>query len=333
MDHAEDLEVRLATPDDAPEIAALMEAQYGGGYADPTYTDPAALRAKLAGGDVRYAVARAGGVHAGQMAVERCSRHLWEFARALVRPEVRNQGVLLALDQALLEQALRPDRAARFFFARSVTHHLVSQRHARRVGARALGLLLGLWPASALEGAAGAAPVSALLTGRPLAPMRARRLALEGRVRARAAAVLEGLGVDASRERLTAGPALGVARADVPALGLVHARVGARGRAPLVALPDDLARARDAGARVAWVDVPSEHPRAPAVVGALERAGFSFGAYLPFGGLAGEDVVRLQRHDGPALGPDTMRLLDDHLPLRDAVLADAALARVEQACA
>lgn len=331
MHEGEGLEVRLATADDAEDIAGLIRAQYGDGYADPTYVDPAALRRKLEGGDVRYAVARVDGVLAGQMAVERCSRHLWEFARALVRPAARNHGVLLALDGHLLERALRPDRAARFFFARSVTHHVVSQRHGRRVGARALGLLLGHWPASAIEGAAGDAPVSALVTGRALVPMRRRRLAVAGRVRARCEAVLDDLGVGVSPETLKAGLPLGVAWQAAPALGLVHARLG---RAPgaLATLSDDLARARE-GARLAWVDVPSEHPRAAAVVDSLERVGFSFGAYLPFGGLAGEDVVRLQRLDGPPPGPTSMTLLDDHLPLRDAVLADAALARTEQACA
>lgn len=325
MDDAGSAEVRLATPDDAGDIAGLIVAQYGRGYADPSYADPAALRAKLARGDVRYAVARVGGEHVGQMAVERRSRHLWEFARALVRPAVRNHGVLLALDGVLLAQALRVDRAARFFFARSVTHHVVSQRHGRRVGGKALGLLLGHWPAAAIEGAPGDGPVSSILTGRALGPVRARRLSVEGRVRAHAEAVLAGLEVGVSREAMRGGAPLGVAREDAPALGLVHLRLG---RAPgaLLDLGDDLARARDEGARLTWVDVPAEHPRAPHVVAALEQVGFSFGAYLPFGGLGAEDVVRLQRYAGPPLRPASILVLEEHLALRDGVLADAARA-------
>lgn len=320
------VEVRLATPTDAEEIAELIAAQYGEGYADRSYVDPTSLRGKLAGGDVRFAVAVERGRVVGQMAVERCSRHLWEFARALVRPEHRSRGVLAALDAALLEQALRPDRTARFFYARSVTHHLVSQRHARRVGARAMGMLLGLWPAAAIESPPDDGPISALVTGRALAPMRPRRLALAGRVRERAEAVLAAHEVALSREANRLDTPLGLERQDVPALGLTHLRVGARRPSSTATLPDEVARAADAGARLLWVDVPTEHPRAAQVVEALEGLGLSFGAYFPFGGLGAEDVVRMQRYLGRPFDPAAIQMLDEFRPVRDAVVADAARA-------
>lgn len=326
MSNKDPVEVRLATPADAEVIAELIVAQYGASYADPSYVDPAALRAKLAGDDVRFAVAVERGRVVGQMAVERCSRHLWEFARALVRPEHRSRGVLAALDATLLERALRPDRTARFFFARSVTHHLVSQKHARRVGARPMGLLLGLWPAAAIESPPDDAPISALVTGRALAPMRPRRLALAGRVRTHVEAVLAAHEVSLSREVNRLASPLGLVRQTVSSLGLTHLRLAARRPGSAATLSDEVARAEDAAARLLWVDVPMEHPRAAEVVEALELLGLSFGAYFPYGGLDGEDVVRMQRYLGRPLDPAVIQMLDEFRPVRDAVVADAARA-------
>lgn len=317
------LEVRLATADDAGAIAGLIEAQYGAGYADGSYVDPVAVRAKLAGGDVRFALALQGGGVVGQMAVERRSRHLWEFARALVRPEQRSRGVLAALDAALLERALLPDPTARFFYATSVTHHLVSQRHARRVGAAPLGVLLGLWPAAAIESPPDEAPISGLITGRALRPMRPRRLALDGHVRRLAETVLAGQGIATSTQELRVGPALGLERQAVPALGLTHVRIGPRLPGSAARLGDEVARAEEQGDRLLWVDVPAEHPRAREVVARLEQLGLSFAAYLPFGGTSSEDVVRLQRYLGAPFDPARSLMLDEFRPLRDAVVAVA----------
>ncbi len=323
MSDASNLEVRLATPDDAPALAGLIRAQYGPGYADPTFVDPDLLRRRLGEGDVRFGVARVGGRHAGQMAVERQGRHLWEFARALVATEFRNNKLLLALDQLLLEQVLRTDRAARFFYARSVTHHLVSQRHALRVGARPLGLLLGLWPARAIEGPPDERPISALLTGRALVPLRPRRLAFGGRIRQHVDAVLAGLGVETSPHRLRLGGPLVVQRGEVRALGLSHLRL-ARGAGEAPPLRDEVARLDPGGQlpRLTWIDVPAEHPDAGEWVEALAGLGFTFGAYLPFGGTSSEDVVRLQRYRDAPLPAESIRCVDEHLALRDAVLAD-----------
>lgn len=330
MSDAPQVEVRLATLDDAPALAGLIRAQYGQGYADPTFVDPDLLRRRLAAGDVRFGVARVGGRHAGQMAVERQGRHLWEFARALVASEFRNNKLLLALDTLLLEQVLRADRAARFFYARSVTHHLVSQRHALRVGARPLGLLLGLWPAQAIEGPPDDRPISALLTGRALVPLRPRRLSFGGRIRQHVDTILAGLGVETSRQRVRLGGPLVVERCDVPALGLAHVRL-ARGRGKVALRPEVVTGQLDAGGeprRLTWVDVPAEHPDAGGWFEALGGLGFTFGAYLPFGGTSSEDIVRLQRYRDAPLPADSIRCVDEHLALRDAVLADQR-ARVE----
>lgn len=323
-----DLHVRLATPDDAERIAGLIVSQYGTGYAERSYVDPAALRARLGGDDVRFAVALIDGQVVGQMAVERRSRYLWEFARALVRPEHRGRHVLAALDAALLEQALLPDRTARFFFARSVTHHVVSQRHARRVGAAPLGMLLGHWPASAIESPVDDAPVSALITGKALAPMRPRRLAFGGAARALAERLLAAHGVGVSSGAVRVGRRLGFERSESPALGLVHLRIGAHRPGSLALLEDEVSRGEDAGARLVWVDVPAEHPQAGALVHRLERMGFSFGAYFPFGGTSSEDVVRMQRYLGRPFDPAGIQMLDEFRPVRDAVVAAAEAARL-----
>jgi len=321
---APELEVRLATLDDAPALAGLIRAQYGQGYADPTFVDPELLRRRLGDGDVRFGVARVGGRHAGQMAVERQGRHLWEFARALVATEFRNNKLLLALDTLLLEQVLRADPAARFFYARSVTHHLVSQRHALRVGARPLGLLLGLWPARAIEGPPDKRPISALLTGRALVPLRPRRLSFGGGVREHVDAILDGLEVRTSPHRLRLGAPLAVQRSDVRALGLSHLRLArVAGKAGLPPR-DEVARLALEGElpRLTWMDVPAEHPDAGEWLEALAGHGFTFGAYLPFGGTSSEDVVRLQRYRDVPLLPGNIRCVDEHVALREAVLAD-----------
>lgn len=323
-----EVQVRLATPDDAPEIAGLIRAQYGPGYADPTFVDADLLRRRLAADDVRFGIARVGGRHAGQMAVERQGRHLWEFARALVRSEFRNNKLLLALDTLLLKQVLRPDPAARFFYARSVTHHLVSQRHALRVAHRPLGLLLGAWPAKVIEGPPDERPISALLTGRALAPLRPRRLSFGGRVREHVDSILGGLGVATSPHRLRHGGPLVLEGLEVASLGLSHLRLSrgaGRGATPREEAPRLGAAADGSRPRITWLDVPAEHPQAGAWIEAAEELGFVFGAYLPFGGTSSEDVVRLQRYRDVPLTSDAIRCVDEHVALREAVLADQAI--------
>jgi hypothetical protein len=319
----DDVETRLACPDDAAAIAALIRAQYGAGYADRAFTAPDELAARLADGRVSYAIALEGGRVVGQMAVERVTRHLWEIGRALVRTEARSRGLLTTLD-GLLEARLRADRAARFYLGRSVTHHTLSQRHSLRHGCAPLGLLLGVWPADAVEGAAPGQPaISALITGKALVAARPRRLALEGRTRARALELLSGQRIAISSHALRLGAPLRLERLDAPALGLVHLRLGAVGR-PATSIADDVARAEAEGARLLWADVPAEHPRAAAAVAALEGLGLSFGAYLPHAGARAEDVVRLQRYLGAPLDPAAIQVVDAVAPLRDALAADAA---------
>lgn len=320
------IEVRLARPGDAAGIAGLLRERYGDRYADGSYLDATALAGRLSRGESLFAVAVREGSIVAQLAADRRSPFAWEIGRGLVQPAFRQRGLLAPLNDAL-EDELRRDPRARLCLGRAVTHHDYMQRHARRQGFTPLGLLLGLWPSDAIEGAPTRPhAVSALVSGKTLRPLRPRRLAFGGRPRARAVEALAGLGVPVSQHLMRLGPELGLELETTPALGLVHLRLVPRAGAPGAGLIDAVARA-EAGARLLWADVPAEHPAAERLVPELERLGFAFGAYLPLAGPSGEDVLRLQRHEGPPIAAHDIHVIEEAHALRAVILSDVSDAR------
>jgi hypothetical protein len=319
--------VRLATPEDAEEISALIRRCYGDTYCWGEGLDPVALRERIRFGVSTFAIVQTrAGEHVAQLALEPSGPHgLFEHGRAIVAPAFRGRGLFAAMDAVLLGERARR-AGAKFVIGKAVTAHVLTQRHCRSQGFVPTGILLGVYPAStAMVGFEPVEqPVSAVVMCHRLetAPRR-RRLALAGEDRERAAAALDALGVPHGRSRSGArGPELGVSIANDRSLGLVHLRFGPEGRRRL---PDAsfVEGLRAAGARLLWADVPVEHAAAPRLVDGLRAIGLGHGAYVPLGGRDGADVLRFQAFlEETPLRPEMLRLLGGLEPLRDAVFAD-----------
>lgn len=317
------LTTRLANDADAPAIVRLILENYGRSYADPDFVDPARLGRRIAAKEVIFAIATDEQAEViAQMAVERRPRGLYEFGRALVSAEHRQRRLLSELGELLVPHLV--ESGARFFSGRSVTHHLATQRYARSLGFQPLGLLLGVYPGETLPRAPLAdvpPPSSALVSGRSTRTQRPRRLALRGDSLDLARELLPraGLALEARRSPLD-GPALGVGVSVRPQLGLTQLHVGPRQPGALQDLSHAVLEAELGGSRLIWVDVPAEHSRAGDVVEQLEATGFCFGAYLPLGGAAGEDVVRLQRYLGPPIDGSTVLVVEEAKRLTQVIL-------------
>lgn len=321
--------VRLARAEDAQDLLELVRTSYDGSYPELSGGVDALAR-RLALGDVGYAIAfdqveR----HIGQVALESRRPGLWEHGRAIVDPRARGHGLLARMSQVLFEE-WAPRHGVKFAYGRSVTNHLRTQRYNESAGFVTLGLLLGVWePKLRVVGLPSAVqPISALLVGKSFeATPRARALTLEGPELARACAVLDGFGAPvrdpgSARARARTCGGLSVQR-EVDQHGrLVHLSLSSR---PGPRVDDDVVErntTRETG--LVWADVPAEHPAAPAAIEQLRDQGLSWGAYLPRGGLDGEDVVRLQRYLDPRpLSPEAVQVLESARALRDDVFAEA----------
>lgn len=317
---------RLADRADAPAIVRLILENYGPSYADPDFLDPVMLGERIAAGDVVFAIATDERLDVvAQMAAERRPRGLYEFGRALVSTEHRQRRLLSELGELIVPHLVRS--GARFLSGRSVTHHLATQRYARSLGFQPLGLLIGLYPGETLPRERHdevPAPSSATVSGRATRALRPRRLALAGASLDLALELLPRAGIEVQARRAATGPALGVGVTQRAQFGLTQLHVGAGQPMPLEDLPGVVLEAELTGARLIWADVPAEHRDASELVERLEATGFCFGAYLPLGGTAGEDVVRMQRYLGPPIDGSSLLVVEEAERLRHVILEQLA---------
>ncbi|MCO5167774.1 MAG: hypothetical protein M9894_15610 [Planctomycetes bacterium] len=317
---------RLAGPDDAPALLDLVRRAYVGSYPELRGGE-AALADAIERREAAYALALdPSGEHAGQVALERRGVALWEHGRAVVHPRWRGLGLLARMSQVLFE-AWAPARGVDFVVGRSVTNHVRTQRYNEAAGFVPLGLLLGVWaPTLRVLGLPQAVqPISALLVGKALgSSLSPRPLALEGADRERARAVLDALGAPTRRARPRRRAALSAVRRVEQGGRLVHVQLAAAAGPTHTVDRDLLRREVDQGARVVWVDVPAAHARAAAALAGLRDQGLTWAAYLPNGGAAGEDVVRLQAYLDTPLAASEVQVVERARPLRDLVLAEAA---------
>jgi len=331
------LHCRLARPSDAPLISAGIAACYGDSYVDPAFLQPSWVAGALARGHLHYALAFEGQRLVGQIAVEDQSpadlapgvERLGEHCRAVVQPSHRRRRLMERLSRKLFASPAVRERYS-LLSGRSLTNHLFTQRYNRSAGFSPLGLLLGLWPASMRQAGipAPGQAVSCLLVGLPLGRLQPRELTLRGADFEFARHVLESLGVPAERssrrEALSAGFGGGwrLCQTRHPLTGLEHWRF-AEGGAEALPEAGAVELARSEGQRLIWADVPSEAPGAPALAAHLRALGFRQGGYLPLGGLAGKDVLRLQlRLERAPFDPQVPQLLPNARWIADAVLAE-----------
>ncbi|MGE0709802.1 MAG: GNAT family N-acetyltransferase [Planctomycetota bacterium] len=317
--------MRLAGPSDAGRIVETILRCYGETYVEFEALDVPRLRHRLLRRETTYALAEEGGRIVGQVALERLNPGLFAHCRAVVDLEHRGRGLMSAMSAPLLDGVAR-ELDAKLILGSSVTHHVLTQRYNLGAGFQPLGLLLGIYPGiRALGVPAAEQAVSGVQMGlRRCFRWSTREVALPRHHAARASKVLAALGIPCRRPRrrarVTAPLGLEVER-HLPS-GRAQLRFSAAGRertAPARALEQELAR----GAQVLWADVPLAHPNAPALVLELEGLGLGYGAVVPLAGLAGEDVLRLQRCERP-VSRDSIQVLPELEGLRDDVLAERA---------
>jgi hypothetical protein len=315
--------IRTATPEDAPAITALVRRCYGDGYRVRAMLEPERLARTIASGAEVYALAHAGDVHVGQAGLVReGAGRRWDYCRGVVDVAHRKSGLLTALGGHLLD-VVAPRAGAEVVVGIPVTSHPFTQASCRSLGMVPLGLLLGVYPDYAAAGIGrDPQPTSIVLVGRRIGLARPRAVRLEGDDGVRVRAALAALEIDVVDAPRAAGAPLGWSLEEEAEIGLAHVRVGPGLRGRLADL-DLEALAAAEGRRLLWLDLPIDHPRAPALAERARAAGLGHGGLLPCSGSDGGDVLRLQRYLDPApLAPEAVRVLPELEPLRDAVVAE-----------
>ncbi|MCA8925129.1 MAG: hypothetical protein KDD82_25185 [Planctomycetes bacterium] len=292
-----DYTVRLVQPQEAPRVVALLERCYRGTYTNPAALDPEQVARQISSGGTLIALAETrAGAAVGTGSLEAVHDVAATYGRCVVDHEHRGHGLLGRIGRLLVLDAA-PRHGLRYVHSSVVTNHAYAQQHCVDLGAAASGLLLGHYPAGMHMHGIGRAehPVSAaqVVVSHDRDP-EARQLGLRGEDLSRARRVLDACRIPS---RVSRGGARGWSWDAVhrPGLGLVHLvprRSGAPGSPELTA---------GATARLLWADVPATDPGAQAVLDRLRERGFCFGAYLLGLGPEGEDVVRMQRYQGPEL--------------------------------
>ena len=289
-----DYTVRLAQPQEAPRVVALLERCYRGTYTNPEALDATRVARQILDGGILVALAetRAGAL-VGTGTVEVVNERSATYGRCVVEREHRGRGLLRRIGRLLVLDAA-PRRGLRYVHSSVVTNHRYAQLHCVELGAAPAGLLLGHYPPGMCMDGIGLSqhPVSAaqVVFAHELAPER-RQLALRGADLRRAREVLAVCQIP--WVRAPRGPqACGWEWVAAPAIGLVHWRARPGGG------PMELDLAPGAGARLLWVDLPATDPGAQTALDRLRERGFCFGAYLPGLGVDGGDVVRMQRYQG-----------------------------------
>lgn len=319
--------IRLAKPEDAELIASMVARCYGTSYTTPEALDRDHLVREMASGQVVWALAFGrDGRHLGQAALLRHTEAgLWECGRAIVEADQRGKGVCNALSDLLVHR-VASEVGASFILGHLVTSHRFIQQYSQSRGFVPTGMLLGMAPASLCPRgiARPSQPVSIVIALlRCPVEVRERELFLAEPELSRALDLLARLGVPARAAAPARDPVLpGCVVQPLPSFGIARLRFGASS-GERRELRELLADAQVCNPRVCWADVPVEHPGAAALIASLRREGFSWGAYIPLGGVDGEDVLRLQRL-GPRMNlrADAIHVLDELKPLRDSVLSE-----------
>src|SRR2546423_14946900 len=98
-----ELEVRLAEPEDAEDIVALIGRCYAKTYPWSEGVDPIAIGSRIRDGSLTYAIVRnEDRTHVAQVALEPRGAHgLVDHGRAIVDPAYRGRGLFAAMDALL----------------------------------------------------------------------------------------------------------------------------------------------------------------------------------------------------------------------------------------
>lgn len=147
----DDMQIRLARPEDAEGVGRVIHSVWGLRYVHPQFYDADALRAEWTSGAVISAVAVAKGEVVGHAALMREQHgNVYEIGVAVMDPRFRGLGMGAPAMQLLMEAAMTTDAHA--ILAEMVTTHTRSQSGPARMGFVATGLLIGAGPSTTAGG-------------------------------------------------------------------------------------------------------------------------------------------------------------------------------------
>jgi hypothetical protein len=142
--HVADLRIRLADLDDARGIAECFDEAYAGTYPLEDFTNPIALKRRVADGQTVFAIAEEHGTVVAAVALEPADGLTGDFGHGVVRRSHRGLGLFARLHLPLLARA-RELRLATVH-SQCVTSHVQSQRPMLDLGGGAAGLSLAAAP-------------------------------------------------------------------------------------------------------------------------------------------------------------------------------------------
>ena len=294
------LEVRAMEPGDAAGLARCVYRCYGYTYLDPVLYRPRQIRRALHSGLMRSVVAVDGdGEVVGHCALtfDRTGDPVPEAGKLVVDPRYR--GHHIAERMAGVRRDLAAGSGMVGYWSECVTNHPFSQREVIGTGGAETGLLIGAVP-SALTMQGLDNRTDGRHTLLPMFVPVGERRAAEVHVPERHAEVLADMARAVGLPRTlhtVAESATG--RTDLSVgvgvdAGVAHIRVTRPGDDLVDRVADEMdgLQAFDLGA--VHLDLPLASPATIGAVGALERLGFCWGAWVPCFTGAG-DVLRLQR--------------------------------------
>ena len=317
---AEDIVFRLARPEDALGVGALMHAQYGLRYVHSEFYDPDRLREWWASGDVLSGVALHGDTVVAHTAFFRSGgSESLEAGAAVVHPAYRSKGLGLRVNLVLGEELQNREIPAMMSYL--ATQHTHSQSLAERSGFVVTGLLLGLHAPGLYGDHQRLALVTAYLVLRP----QSRPVALPTRYATELAAVYDSLGLPIVDQDLPG------ALATLPDGSGVKARALAPAAPVIVSIsrwtPDDRALLLDvlrdavrSGATMCLTDInlcALTTAEQDDIIDLLRTYDHFLGALMPFG-AHGHDFLRMQA------------ILTDDLELDSISLSTDAARRVRE---
>jgi RimJ/RimL family protein N-acetyltransferase len=301
-DVAASVVVRRMESTDALGVARCVYRCYGYSYLDTMMYRPRQMRRALESGVMRSLVAVAGDEVVGHIAMtyEHVGDPVPEGGKLVVDPRFRGHHLAEQLGRARLDWARELGLPG--LWAECVTNHVFSQREVISLGAVETGFLVGAQPASVqMQAVANAVEGrhSLIAVYLPVADPGGSVLHVPDVHAPLMTRVRDRLGIEREIET-EVRPATGrtVARLSVnAAIGLAEIRVERVGADLVDHLADQLDDLSTFDLAVVHLDLPLADPATGWAATAVERLGWSFGAWLPCISPGG-DVLRLQRLAG-----------------------------------
>lgn len=329
---AEEVELRLMRPEDAPGLARCVYRSYGYTYAGESLYRPEQVAERIrAGLQLSCVAATTSGEIGGHLALlkESAASPVGETGQAVVMPAFRGRKLFEKMKAFVVERAR--EGGLRGVFSEAVTIHPFTQKGNLALGAAETGLLLGYIPSSMAfrgipEGNA-AERQAAMLYYLAVGPHPEREVYVPLHHGGIVREVYSRAGLP--RRFATASGALpgGATRIEVvfrPGWGQAILRVLEWGADAVEAVSRRLKALRLQRVDCILLDLPLAEPATALLCAPLEGAGFGFAGVLPE--LHDGDVLRLQHLNNVEVAPERIHAVSDAgRQMKEYVLASAGI--------